>query len=275
MSVKFFGQYLVEKDYISSTDLNKALDDKSGPHLGRLAVARGFMAAGHAKRLSQMKGSAFAARAVEEGLLSTAQVQYLEFLQKSDAKRLGEILLKRKLIDPDVLEFAIDEFNRDQQSYCIRGQQIPPRYSGRADMVSVVSMIENLLYNHGVVPFQTQPPDLFSGRITRRELTVLIELSGDAIGSLVLTFDRTLAVVFAGQLFGPENLDSEAMLQDSVREVANLVAGAAAGALAALGHQMEFTPPEFVPVHTPLKMTTEAADWEIATPWGALSLLMD
>jgi CheY-specific phosphatase CheX len=277
MSVKFFGQFLVDRGHLTSKQLVEALNDKDALPLATLAVTRGLMSAERARELlgARRGMSDFGALAVKRGWLTDEQLRYLEFLQKSDAGQLCNVLLKRHILEQELLEFEVAEFNKEQRQFSLRAQRLPEGHAGRADMISIVSMTENMLTRYAIQPFHINGPELYSGRVAVRDITVRLGLSGDFSGACVMSMDRALVSIVAGQLFGQDGFGADEMLRDALGEFCNLVLGSAAAALSSLGHSLAFGTPELVAADAPPTLVTNAAAWQIETPWGRLALLVE
>jgi CheY-specific phosphatase CheX len=278
MSVKFFGQYLVDRGRITPAQLVEALSSENGRPFASLAVAKGFMEKGDAERL--LRGEAVfdfdvGAVAIKKGILTEQQVAYLSFLLQSNVKMLCRNLVQSGVIPQDELDYLLSEFEIGAAEFALKPQNMPPPLAGRADIVALLSMTESMLTKYGIAPVYITQPAEHAGRIQLRDLTVRLRLSGDSSGLYVLSMDRQLAAIIAGQIFGNAKLDSVDVLIDAICEFCNLLAGAAASAVAGHGHQMEFSAPEYINPNTPFGFVTGGGRWQIQTPWGTSEILAE
>lgn len=278
MSPKYFGQFLVDRGLITTEQLLTALAHQDAGDLAKLAVAKGYLTPDDVQTVNKSqkkKGSDFGETALKMDLLTQPQLDYLSFVQMGNSTRLGEILIERGFLDLDILTYVAGEYRREHQQLSIKGQPLPKEFAGRNDIVALINATESMLLDIGVKPFQIFPPSNFSGRITLRELSARIEYTGDTDGIYVLSLDRSLAVVIAGQVFTKATLCADEILYDSIAELCNLIAGIAATSLSARGHRLELTPPKFLTPHTPFGLVLGGVRWQLQTPFGAGEIVME
>jgi CheY-specific phosphatase CheX len=278
VSVQFFGQFLVHRGAISADQLVAALSEQNSLHLASLAVAKGILLPADVAMVLQKLRSAtddFGEAAVRNKVMTAEQLAYLRFVQKSDLKALCAVLTQKGFVAPDDLARLTEEFRKEQEQFSIRPQRLPQNLAGRADVIALMSMIENHLKKYGIVPAQLSEPRSSLGDVQLRDLTVRTKIGGDVTGSLVLSFDRSLAVVIAGQVLGATDLHVDELLCDAIREFCSWVAGAASSQLSASGHHLTFSAPESVNASGSVGLAFEAGVWEIQTPWGSALAIVE
>jgi len=278
MTAKFFGQFLVQRGTVTAEQLLEALDEQNGLSLAKLAVAKGIVLAEDVSLvLAQLSsnGTDFGTAAVRSGILTAEQLEYLQYLLRSNARSLCDALVQRKLVSRDELTFLLDEFNQNQEQFMIRPHRLPACLTGRADAIALVSMTENYLAKYGIRPAKLSEPEAYSGRIGLHDLTARIKIDGETTGLFALSFDRSLAVVLASRMLDAANLRSDELLADALCELCNLVAGDAASKLSAAGHDLSFSAPTAAGIHEPFGLVLEAGHWEIESPWGKASLIVE
>ena len=108
-------------------------------------------------------------------------------------------------------------------------------------------------------PFVTSAVDVLSellhGDVTRGELSlkessqpvlgvaVIVALTGQVEGRLVMAMDEPTSLAVAAALNGQELEQMDELTRATVTEVANMIAGRATTALADLGYQFDISPP--------------------------------
>ena len=103
MYTQFFGNYLLEKGILTTSQLTDALTEQSKVHikLGTLAIHAGYMTAGEVDSvvvLQTHQDKKFGELAIEEGYLTEEQVQSLLDAQTPDYLLLGQVLKKTTAI---------------------------------------------------------------------------------------------------------------------------------------------------------------------------------
>jgi chemotaxis protein CheX len=78
---------------------------------------------------------------------------------------------------------------------------------------------------------------------TTEDVTALIGISGEVRGSMFLSMSETTALCILSTLLGQPFEQFDSLAQSGIAELANVVAGTAATALAVTGTQSTITPP--------------------------------
>ena len=122
MSVKFFGQFLIEQGEIDAGQLREALERMQSRNrsLGDLAIAEGLLAPGDAERINAAQREVdrpFGELAVSMGLLPAEDVEKLLRRQREQRLPLGEALLELGHLPVTRLGALLDCFKIDQSPY--------------------------------------------------------------------------------------------------------------------------------------------------------------
>ncbi|WP_374013432.1 chemotaxis protein CheX [Pseudoxanthomonas koreensis] len=121
MSVKFLGQFLMERGVITPSQLLAAIEAQraSNPLLGELAVQQGLLDEAQARRINQrqrVEDRRFGDIAQEMGLLDAGQVDALLVAQKAGRKLFGQVLLDQGVIDPQRLDAELAAHRAEQDA---------------------------------------------------------------------------------------------------------------------------------------------------------------
>ena len=119
MSVRFLGQFMLERGTITAQQLQAATEAQraSNPLLGELAVREGLLTAAQAQRIHQHQRSddrRFGDIALDLGLLDDARLQWLLATQQASRKLLGQVLLEQGALDQATLSAELDAHRADQ-----------------------------------------------------------------------------------------------------------------------------------------------------------------
>lgn len=122
MYTQFFGNYLLEKDIITTEQLLDALQEQSKVHLklGTLAIHEGYMTAGEVDNIIIMQthqDKKFGELAIEEGYLTEEQVNALLEAQKPDYLLLGQALIEKGILTNTQFENILIEYQSDNEIY--------------------------------------------------------------------------------------------------------------------------------------------------------------
>jgi hypothetical protein len=111
----FFGEYLVNKGAISAQDLVLALIDqmKSAPNIAQVALDKEILSADEIMKvfgIQQRQGLSFGQSLLTLGPEYREKLHQLEKLVEETRIPLGQVLLKRSVVDLKVLTMNLDEY---------------------------------------------------------------------------------------------------------------------------------------------------------------------
>ena len=135
MSVKFFGQFLIERGEIDAGQLREALECMQARNrsLGDLAIAAGLLAPEDAARLNAAQRKVdrpFGELAVAKGLLSREILERLVRHQREARLPLGEALVVLGHLSATRLGALLDQFKIDQSPYETGQRSLPSALVG-------------------------------------------------------------------------------------------------------------------------------------------------
>ncbi len=250
MSVKFFGQFLLERGVVRREALLTALELQDGRNLrlGDYAVRRGYMTEAQAETLNRQQLTVdrrFGELAVEAGFLTPAQVEELLALQRNDYVLLGEALLELGHIDRETLDAQLEAFEADQARYLVDEVIFPPGVRDASLLALPVDLTAKILLR--VVGVTTKIGE--GEREVRPPVDRLVSVSVTFSGALRATYTLSVSRDIAGAVFTRmTGLDAagedEAEIVDAVKELCNVVCGNAAAKMAKLGRPVDIGPPE-------------------------------
>jgi CheY-specific phosphatase CheX len=249
VSVKFFGQFLLERGVVSREALLRAisLQESRNLRLGDYAIRRGYLTEPQSEQINQAQLTAdkrFGELAVEMGLLTSAQVDELLTLQQNDYILLGEALLEEDILARPVLERELKAFKEDQERYLVDDVVFPPGTKDASLLAIPVDLTAKMLLRlvgiHGKIgesEREVRPP---VGRLQ----SVTIAFSGALSAHYTLSVSRDIAELVAARILGePPKPDEDEVVIDSVKELCNVICGNAAAKFAQLGRRVEIGPP--------------------------------
>jgi len=236
VSVKFFGQFLIEQGEIDAGQLREALErmQMRNRALGDLAIAEGLLAWSDAERLNAAQREVdrpFGELAVAKGMLSREDLERLLCRQREQRLPLGEALVELGHLSVTRLGALLDRFKIDQSSI-ETGQISLPSALTRLRLVPIVldllprfCMRVARLYLK-LAPARSQEIDsALAHRVT-------LDVRGAQYLALGLAADGAVASALAGGISGVarESLD-DSLLADGLGEFLNMLAGNAVSAL--------------------------------------------
>lgn len=249
MSVKFFGQFLIERGVLSAGQLLAALEDQRGRNqrFGSYALQLGYLTPSDVQRIHQAQqgnDARFGEVAVRLGLLSAAQVDEILARQRQDHIMLGELLVERGDVGPDVLERELEAFREDQAPYAADGVALPDGLSVPKAAQAMIELTARMLprvtdapAKAGAAAWVDAAPDL--------PFQVHLAFTGQHTMRYGLALDAEAARRICDGLLGAGTADEgEDVVLDAVFEFVNVVCGSVMARLAQLGWMAEIHPPQ-------------------------------
>ncbi len=250
MSVKFFGQFLIEQGEIDAGQLRQALDEMASRNLelGALAVRSGLITPDDTRRVQheqRRRDAPFGEIAVELGLLTSAQVQQLLADQRRNRMRLGEALVHLGHLTTERLPMLVDAFKSDQSQYDVSiGDLLPPDLASLRTAAISLDLVVKLALRMSRVHIKLGTPSNFV-TCDRPVYCASLWIRGDEPLGLWIMSDAELAEKLAGGVTKLSNGATREMVEDALGEFLNLVGGNAIALLERQQVRCELDPPRF------------------------------
>ncbi len=255
MSVKFFGQFLLESGEVDPGHLREAirLMNRTNKRLGTLAVEAGMVSEADTMRVNKAQlrtDRPFGELAVELGVLQADQLEELVRRQETRRLRVGQALVQLGHLSEDRLGPLLDGFKADQAPYQSSGRDLPAGLSSSRLAGVVIDLLPRFCMRVARIRVKIGPNDP-EATATTHGIAVGISVRGGHALDIVLAADREFAELLAAGISGgdPADLDDELVI-DGVGEFLNVLAGNAVAVLEREGFEAELEPPR--PVELPI-----------------------
>jgi CheY-specific phosphatase CheX len=255
MAVKFFGQFLVEQNIVTSEALLNAinLQDKINLKLGEMAQEMGLISPADIQRAhnAQMsKDMKLGDLLVEMGILTLAQLNDVIIRQKNTHLYIGEALVQVGALTSDELQKHLDAFKADQAKYVSNGIELPITSAHN----NIWEMTADLTYKMvtRVLDLQFRPGKcVVASTLAPNFMLAAMDFSGDVEARYLISVSEGLQKVIAKAILNETSVDNEPaeVLEDTVMEFVNVVCGNVAAKASQMGIIMNINPP--VTIHPP------------------------
>ncbi len=282
MSIKFFGQFLLERNVIGAKELLEAIrfQESRNMKFGEYAISKGCLEKVQVKRLhdeQKRNDMLIGELAVKLEMLTEEQVDEILTMQKNDHVCIGEAIVVKGFIPQDVMDRELDAFREDQKEYSIgdigvpEGLKNPGFVKIMADitlkMLRRIAQVEAKIDDG--VSMEQEPDESFTA--------VSITFSGGLNYEYVLMADIEMARAIAGAIIGVDaSKENEDVINDGVREFANIACGNLLAKMAQMGKNVEISIPHTVKYEEGYNFVSgsKAAKYTIASTSGLLALLI-
>ena len=250
MGIKFFGQYLLEKNIISVEQLLMAVRYQESQNLrfGEYAETKGYLTkADTARILNEQKrtDTQFGELAVKLGLLSENQVKEILVRQKNDHVMIGAALVQKGFLTEHQLESELALFREDQSQYAAGEVKVPEGIAHPEIMKSFCDITVKMLTRVSNIAAKPGAGVLISRGPERNDVTVRTRLSGDLNYDYVMSTSRGVAVRLASGVIGADaSSEPDDIVIDAVKEFCNIVCGNMVAIMAKTGRNVTLGIPE-------------------------------
>ncbi|MBN1522749.1 MAG: hypothetical protein JW928_09490, partial [Candidatus Aureabacteria bacterium] len=230
MTVKFFGQFLLEKGVVDKKQLLEAVEyqKRINVKLGTLAIDKGYLNYRQVEKiidLQRKKNKFFSELALEENFLSKSQLDDLLRQQKSDRVYLGEALVKKKFLTLKELEENLREFKELQKKSMESIMDSLNNIESTKHLNVVITVVLNLFRRIiglsgkiGGCQREHLSPKNFSFGIRQK-------IYGEISGFFLINLSEDLFFTIASKMLNEKINEISDITIDSVKEFINTVSG--------------------------------------------------
>jgi hypothetical protein len=248
VSIKFFGQFLIERGEIDAGNLCEALAymEKKNLTLGEIAVREKLISRTQAQKINDKQRELdrpFGALAVELGMLDQAKLDGLVKLQQEERVPIGSALVQLGFLATDRLGPLLDAYKADQAAYQAGVASLPPELAQLRSAHIAVDFLPKFCMR--MARLRVKVGDHRPVRDARRlPHRASVSFSGDEGLELALACDGEFArpLAAAACLLDVATLQEE-LIDDGIGEFLNVLAGNALSALEREKVRVQLAPP--------------------------------
>lgn len=262
MFTQYFGQYLLNKSYLTPQQLHEGLElqKETRLKLGVLAVNAGYMTADQADEVNESQKKVdkrFGELAVDMGYLTDEQVEELLSSQKFGHLLLGQALVDKGYMTLQEFEKAINEYKKD---YSISDQEFEAlQRDDVEEMINTLIKIEGSkdekllksylgLFARNLIRFidtETVVTEVTKLEEYQCKFAAKQNIHGEAVDlSTYIEAEEDSFVKFASKFAEEELTSVDEMVEASVGEFLNLHNGIFLVNMSNTGTELELTPQE-------------------------------
>jgi CheY-specific phosphatase CheX len=271
MSIRFFGQFLLEKNSLTVDQLIQATKYQESINLkfGEYAHTMSYISDSDIQRLQdeQKKTDMMIGElAVKLGMLNLTA-------QKNDHIFLGEVLSQLGFMSKETVDKELALFKEDQAGYVPGEIAIPEGVKNPDNLSDLVDITEKILRR--VVHLDVKvTKGLFIKDAANNSIrfpAVSVKLSGGVNYEYVLSVPQDAAIAIASNVMGEDaSYEPDDILLDGVKEFCNIVCGNFSARMAQKGKTIELSPP----VNTVLSGDKDAVSFSLASTAGEMKLIL-
>jgi CheY-specific phosphatase CheX len=254
MGVKFFGQYLVEKQIVLAEQVREAIEyqERTNVSFEDLAVEMGMVQPSEvvrARKQQQKEPMPIDEALVRMGYMTTFQREAVLNRQRGRHVYLGQALVELGHLSHETVEEHLASFEAEQAPYRTDDVRLPagtPQAEFCAVTADLAFKMATLVAWIKHRPEESRIVTKFDGR----DYIVSMSFVGDVSAMFVISASRPAALQITRALLNLEDAEkqTEEVLLDAVKEFANVICGSAVAKIARGSKKVEIVPPDEYPV---------------------------
>jgi CheY-specific phosphatase CheX len=252
MGVKFFGQYLLEKNIITPQQLIEAVEYQESKNLkfGEYALSKGYLTEKDIERIRNEQRRVdmrFGEIAVKLNILTPEQVEEILRMQRNDHVFLGEVLVKKGFLTPEVLERELALFKEDQSKYITGEIMIPQGVKNPEIVRDAVDLTQKMFQRIAHLNVKVGEGFISNKEPQRNFLIISVSLSGSLKYEYALSSSQKISELIASAIIGGDvKGESKEVIIDGVKEFCNITCGNIIAKMTQRGKSVDIKPPEEV-----------------------------
>ncbi|MBW2272436.1 MAG: hypothetical protein JRG96_04135 [Deltaproteobacteria bacterium] len=236
MSVKFFGQYLIEQGEIDAASLREALDlmELENQTLGEHAVAAGFAREADCRRVNgeqRRLDRPFGELAVDMGILNSVELEELLLRQQMSRLEVSDALLRLGHVVQDRMALLLDRFKQEQAPHACGSVELPEGLRGNRLARSLVDLLPRFCVRVGGLELKVKPPVAVTTLDPRDLVASVVVVANPGVEMALLAdcgFGQKLASGISGLDLSTQPVE---LAVDALGEFLNVLAGNVMSAL--------------------------------------------
>ena len=249
MGIKFFGQYLLEKNLIKPEHLIQAVEYQESKKLkfGEYALAKGYLTEKDIARIQaeqRRTDMKFGELAVKLGIITSAQVEEILTRQKNDHIFIGQALVEKGFLTSQVLERELALFKADQSRYISEEVTIPQGAANPDIIKDIVDLTQKMLLRVAYLNVKIGSGYLSNKEPEKNFLLVSVYLHGSLQYHYAVSASQEMSKLITSKIIGEdiEDMTGE-VIADGVKEFCNITCGNIIAKMAQKGKPADISPP--------------------------------
>ncbi|MEW5944627.1 MAG: chemotaxis protein CheX [bacterium] len=284
MVPKFFGQYLLEREILTSRQLVEAINYQRSKvlKLGEIALSKGFLTEKDVAKIhneQKRTDMMFGELAVRMKMLTEEQLQEILTIQQNSHIYLGEAIVARGFLTLEELEKYLEGFKKEQILVPPIEVMIAEEIENKETMTVTVDMTCKMLRRIGDMLSKTGQLRYEDKAAKNLGVIATLDFKGDVSSRYMLNCSWNVAHQVARKTFKNEELpfDME-LIADTIGEFVNVTCGNVRAKMLELGKRLEIEPPStHMDSRTPemaLDKKEQAVIVPVYTPIGELEVAL-
>ena len=248
MSVKFFGQFLLERGKILKQELLDALEFQKSINvkLGTIALDAGYLSADQVERINldqQRTDKLFGEIAIELNYLTPEQLEELLVIQKSERISFGDSLVQKGYLSLHDLEEELRAFKKHNEE--VTEQAYKAVLQAKSPKIPEVFLDTSIKLLRRIADMNTEIIESHSdpGRIAPYLWNLCQEFYGDLSGMFILSLNDHSLLKISSEM-SDENLKTvDEFAKDGAKEFVNILVGNSVSKLGQEGYKINLKPP--------------------------------
>ncbi len=249
MIPKFFGQFLLERGFITEEQLLDALQYQQNRimRIGEIAVELKLMTKEQVEMVNREQRKSdllFGELAIKMDFLTADQLERIVTIQQNNHIYLGQTIVEKGYLSQNQMQRLLDEFHEEQKRFWSLGDIVPDRLEIRNELVAILDVTIKIFRRMANMYLKLGKGYFKSQKVENLYLMTFIDFSGSLGINYFVNLPLNVAHAIAQNLYGDEKIElSDTIICDCVGELLNVICGNAYSQLLELGRNAPIHPP--------------------------------
>ncbi len=265
MSVKFFGQYLLEQGKIIKEELLDALEyqKKNNAKLGTIAIDAGYLTAQQVEHIhteQQRTDKLFGEIAIGLNYLTPEQLEDLLIIQKNERISLGDALVQKGYLTLSELEDVLRAFKKYQDSF-LKTVRFTITQTKNPEIPDIfLDLTVKFLRRLADFDVEVTASHNNSEKICPYIWNVYQQFIGDTVGLYMISLQDKALLKIASGIAQETIYEVDDFAKDAAKEFVNTLVGNSVAKFSHKGLKMNLKPPELAPSLSGIKIPPESSE---------------
>lgn len=265
MSIKFFGQYLLEHGKIIKEELLDAIEfqKKVNAKLGTIALDAGYLTAQQVEHIhneQQRTDKLFGELAIGLNYLTSEQLEELLIIQRNERVSLGDALVQKGYLTLSELETELYKYKQYQEQFSQKAQYAIVKSPNPELVDAFVGLTIRFLLRLTEIEVDVISSHTNPQKIAPHIWSFYQQFSGDSSGIYVISVPEKTLLKIASGIAQDTIYEIDDFTKDAVKEFVNTLVGNTLAKLSHLGIKLNLKPPEVATSLNMIKIPTDSAN---------------
>ncbi len=249
MKPRFFGQFLIEKDYLTQQQLFNGLEYQREhmSRIGEIAIQKGYMTTKEVEKIvleQRRTDKLFGEIAILTGLLNFDRLETILTIQKFNHVYLGEALVEAGFLSKGQMDMYLNEYHKEQRPLASLAKTIPDELEIKDEVFIMLDIAVKIFRRMANLLLKVGTGNIIEDRVKNLYAITSIHFTGCPDMRFLLNLPKEIADEITKNLYNNRDIVCyDFTVCDCVGEVTNIICGNSSSYILEHGKKYYISPP--------------------------------